>query len=145
MKHEKSAGAVIFYIDKEPVFLFLKYTRYWGFARGWIEAGESEEKAAIREVKEETSLNVKLIPGFKYDQRWFFRFNGEIISKEALFFLAEVSKEEASKVKISDEHEDFAWKNYEDALKIMKIKQNKEMLKKAYEFIKEYRKQRKLI
>ena len=37
-----------------------------------------------------------------------------------------------------------AWLNYEDAMKKMKIKNNKEMLKEAYEFIKEYEKQKKL-
>ena len=122
MKQEKSAGAVIFQIvDNEPLFLLLKYPRYWGFAKGWIESGETEQEAAIREIAEETSLNVSLIPGFKYEQKWMFKFNNEMISKRAVFFLAQVHNPE---VKISDELEDFVWKNYEDALKILKIKNN---------------------
>lgn len=147
MKQETSAGAVIYYIEenKRPKFLLLKYPTYWGFAKGWIEQDEKEEEAAIREVKEETGLKkIKIIPGFKHKQKWFFRFNGEPIKKEAVFFLIEVSKEQVGSVKISEEHEDFKWLSYEEAVKIMKIRDNKEMLEKAYDFVKEHKKQKTL-
>lgn len=148
MKTEKSAGAVIYYFDekeKEPKFLLLKYPAYWGFAKGWLEQGESEEQAAIREIEEETGLKVKIISEFKFEQKWFFKLKGELISKKAVFFLAKISEEQAGKVKISEEHEDFKFLNYEDALKISKIKANREMLEKAYEFIKEHERQKRLV
>lgn len=145
MKYEKSAGAVIYYEDSGKIyFLLLKYPSYWGYAKGWIEAGESEEQAAVREIEEEAGLKVSLIPGFKHGQRWFFRHEGELIYKEAVFFLAQVTREEAGKVKISSEHDDFKWLCYEDAVKIMKVKDNKEMLASALRFIQETRKQKKL-
>jgi len=144
MKNEKSAGAVIYYYDGEPYFLLLKYKNYWGFAKGLIEENESEEETASREVKEETSLEVKFIPGFKERQKWFFRLNGELINKEASYFLAKVSKDDADKVKISFEHEDFKWLNLDDCLKLVKIKANKELLEKTENFIREIEKQKKL-
>lgn len=109
MKQEKSAGAVIFQQKRgEVLFLLLKYPHYWGFAKGWIEENESEEQAARREIEEETGLkDVKIIPGFKFEQNWIFKFNNELIKKRAVFFLVEVSEEEAKNVKISEEHEDF--------------------------------------
>lgn len=145
MENEKSAGAVVYYTDSGKIyFLLLKYPSYWGFAKGWVEEGESEEQAAIREVREETNLGVSLIPGFRHEQKWFFKHDGDLIHKEAVFFLAEIKKEEAMNVKISDEHEDFAWLGYEDAIKIMKVKDNKKMLESALNFILEYRKQKRL-
>lgn len=146
MRQEKSSGAVIYYSDGGKIyFLLLKYPTYWGFAKGWIEENESEEQAAIREIKEETSLQVSLIPGFRYEQKWFFRMNGETIKKEASFFLAKVTWEEAGKTKISKEHDDFSWLEYDSAIKKMRVKDNKLMLASALKFIQEYEMQKKLI
>jgi len=146
MKHEESAGAVIFYLDgKEPIFLLLKYPTYWGFAKGIIEKGESVEETAKREVEEETSFNeLEILPGFEFVQEWFYRFNGELIQKKATFLLAKAKKEQAKDVKLSQEHEAFEWLSYENAIEKMKIKNNKEMLKKASEFIKKHETQKKL-
>ena len=61
---------------------------------------------------------------------------------KATFFLVKVSEEEAEKVKISFEHEEFAWLTFSEAIEKMKIKSNKEMLRKAYEFIFKFEKQK---
>lgn len=134
MRQESSAGAVIFQIkDEKILFLLLKYPTYWGFAKGWIESGESEQQAALREIREETSLIVDLIPGFSFRQNWMFRHEGELIKKQAVFFLAQVPSD--PQVKISDEHDDFRWVTLQDSLKLMKVKNNKQMIQAANEFI----------
>ncbi len=146
MRYEESAGAVIFYLEgKEPKFLLLKYPTYWGFAKGLIESGENVEQTAVREVEEETGFKgLKMIPGFTFMQEWFYKFNDELIKKKATFFLAQVDKKQASEVKLSSEHEAFEWLSYDQAIKIMKVKNNRDMLAKAYEFIKKDEKQKKL-
>lgn len=145
MNYQKSAGIILYYVDKTIMFLLLKYSDYWGYAKGQIEMNESEEQAALRELKEETSIDsVKIIPGFRYSQDWFFRLNNETIKKNAVFFIAKIDKEQVNKVSISFEHEDFAWLNYEDAKTRMKIKNNREMLEAAYNFIIEHEKQKTL-
>jgi len=142
MRYEKSAGIIVYYGGKKNLkFLLLKYPTYWGFPKGIIEEKETEEEAAIRELQEETGLKAEIIPGFKHEQQWFYKYGGELVKKEAVFFLARTSKEEAEKVKISYEHEDFAWLSFSEALEKMKIKSNKEMLRKAYEFISSREKQ----
>ncbi|MFH1501342.1 MAG: NUDIX domain-containing protein [archaeon] len=148
--HEKSAGAVIYYSDHGVIkFLMLKYPTYWGFAKGWIEQGETVKNTAIREIGEETGLkNVELIKGFKHNQEWFFRDykdQSKLIKKQAVFFLVKVTEKQAKEVKVSEEHEDFLWLNYEEALKKIKVKHNKEMIKKAYEHIKKHEAQQKLL
>jgi len=60
-KQEKSAGAVVFYLNKEnlPVFLLLQNTlkkTYWEFPKGKIEENEDIEETVKREIEEETGL-----------------------------------------------------------------------------------------
>jgi len=145
VKKQSSAGILIYFKENEEIkFLFLKYKTYWGFAKGIMEENESEEQTAVREAKEETNLDVTIIPGFKHEQRWFFRFENNLIAKKAIFFIAKVSKEQSNEVKISEEHEAYSWLSLNEAEKVMKIKSNKEMLRKAYDFILEYEKQKTL-
>ncbi len=149
MKNEKSAGAIIFYLKNgEPFFLLLKYTNYWGFVKGNIEAGEEKDifGTVKRESKEEANLDdLRFLPKFKVEQQWFYTFKGERISKTAIFFLAEVSESDAANTKISFEHEDFKWLNFDEAIKISKIKSNRDMLIRAKEVIKESSKQKTLL
>lgn len=146
--NKKSAGAIIYYKDKEIKFLLLKNklkNTYWGFPKGKIEEEESLKETAMREVKEETNLkNIKFLEGFKHSLTWFFRLKGETIKKEAIYLIGKITKENKKKVKLNHENQDFKWLNFENAIKKMKIKNNKEMLKKAYKFIKNYEKQERL-
>jgi 8-oxo-dGTP pyrophosphatase MutT (NUDIX family) len=139
-KYEESAGAIIFYIENnEPVFLLLKYPSYWGFAKGIIEKGENIETTTRREVEEETSLkNIEILPGFSFNQEWFYRFDGKLIKKKATFLLAKVNPDVKDTIKLSYEHEAFEWNNFEIAIQKMRIKNNREMLTAAYKFIKEH-------
>ncbi len=62
MKKEKSCGAlVVRRIGEEPEILLIKHRGgHWAFPKGHVEAGETEEQTAVREVCEETGLTVKL-------------------------------------------------------------------------------------
>ncbi|MCX6748751.1 MAG: NUDIX domain-containing protein [Candidatus Pacearchaeota archaeon] len=146
MIEQKSAGVVVYYLkDGQPIFLLLKYPSYWGFSKGLIEQGEDEKQAAIRELEEEVGIKVEnFISGFEEKQTLFFKFKGEFIRKQVVLFLARVTEQQANSTKISWEHEEFVWLNLDDAISRTRIKANKELLKKAYEFITEYEKQRKL-
>lgn len=42
--------------DHTPLFLLLRAYAYWDFPKGRVEAGEEPFAAALREVREETSL-----------------------------------------------------------------------------------------
>ena len=47
---------VVRMINGKPHVLLLRVFDYWGFPKGEVEPGEQPFEAAIREVKEETSL-----------------------------------------------------------------------------------------
>jgi len=157
-KQEKSAGAIIYYFDSEkdkPYFLLLKNTlktTYWEFPKGKIEENENTEETARREAEEETGLkNLQVIEGFKQTIRWFYKFKGELIRKEAIFILIKVPEDDKNKVKIDSEkyserpeHQEFVWLDFQEASEKLKIKNNREMLEKAYDFIADYERQKKL-
>lgn len=146
MRQEKSAGSIIYTMDRhKQVFFLLIKSNYWGFPKGWVEERESLEEAAKREVKEETNLDVHLIPGFSQKQQWFFKMKGQLVKKDVIFFLAKIPIEDAIKVKISEEHDSYQWALYDEALKLMKIKGNRDLLTAAYNFIKDYEAQKRLI
>lgn len=132
MKNEKSAGVIIFRKrdGKIEYLVLLRNPKYWDLPKGNIETREEEETAAKREVFEETGLKeIKIIPGFKEKEHYFYRMNNELISKDVVFFLAETKNE---KVKISKEHVGFEWLTSEEAVKKVK---SKETMKKADNFL----------
>ena len=60
MRKEKSCGALVVRRGKnETEILLIKHNGgHWAFPKGHVEAGESEEQTALREVQEETGLTV---------------------------------------------------------------------------------------
>ncbi|MEM2508801.1 MAG: diadenosine tetraphosphate hydrolase, partial [Candidatus Thermoplasmatota archaeon] len=75
---------------------------------------------------------LKLIEGFKEKINYFYKREGETIYKEVIYLLAESN---TFYVKLSYEHTDFAWLDYEDAIDKITYENEKKVLRKAYEFI----------
>jgi len=62
MKKEKSCGALVVRRGaNENELLLIKHNGgHWAFPKGHVEANETEEETAYREVQEETGLSVKI-------------------------------------------------------------------------------------
>lgn len=82
-------------IDGEwNVFLiqYRGYEQFWGCPKGHIEPNETPEDAAIRELKEETDLEVKaFLQPEPLLEEFYWHKNGERLLKQVLFFIAEVT------------------------------------------------------
>ena len=67
MKQEKSAGAIVFIKDKEPIYLLLHYeAKHWDFPKGNIEKGEKDIETVKREIEEETGItDIEIVKDFK--------------------------------------------------------------------------------
>ena len=135
MIKEQSAGTVLFIEEyNEKLFLLLHYpTGHWDFVKGKIENNESLEQAAIRETKEETGItDIEFIKGFKEKIEYSFKFNGDIVQKEVIFFLA---KTNTKQVMISDEHLDYVWLDFNNALNKITYENAKNILKKSKNYL----------
>lgn len=128
---EKSAGAVVFHPGVVPEYLLI-LSSYWEFPKGQVEPDESEAEAAIREVREETGLKVKLLPGFRQHVDYFYRRGGNLIKKQVVYFLGEA---ENGDVRVSWEHQQAEWLAFEEALARLKYENARRLLTKADEFL----------
>ncbi len=83
MKKEKSCGCII--LDNNMVLLVKHNAGHWDFPKGHVENNETEEQTAIREVKEETNIDVEIIPGYRYVIQYSPKEN---VIKDVVFFIA---------------------------------------------------------
>lgn len=130
---EKSCGVVIYRrIGGNLEFLSIsnRSDGHWGFPKGHVEKDESEEETAIREVNEETGLQVNLIFGFRESVEYLVK---EDIKKEVVFFLARCNAQEVY-IQL-DEIVDYKWANYKDSKYLLDYESSKIVLDKAYGFI----------
>ncbi len=137
MKHESSAGVVVYHRDTETntiQYLLLHYPGgHWGFPKGKVEKGEELRKAAVREVKEETGLDVEPVGTFTQAITYYFRDrDGTLVDKEVTFFVAET---ENTQVTLSEEHQDYTWLPIAPALEKLTYNNSRQLLRMANQYI----------
>ncbi len=79
---EKSCGAVV--INNGQVLLIQSNEGIYGFPKGHMEEGESEKQTAIREVKEETNVDIIIDSNQKYTMSYLVK---DIIPKDVVYFI----------------------------------------------------------
>lgn len=129
MKYEKSCGAIIFNGNK--VLVLQQTAGHWGFPKGHVEANETEVETAIREIKEETNLDVEINEKFRYLESYS---PEEGVEKDVIYFLA---KMKSGEIRAQEEEvQKIEWLSYENALERLTYNNSKQLLKKAW---KDYR------
>ena len=130
--YESSCGAVVFNEEKgERQFLLIRNRRsaHWGFPKGHIEPGETKEETAIREVLEETGLNIEIVRGFVKNSEYIIQ--GKI-EKSVSIFLGKTTEFD---YKLQEEEiEECGWYTYNDALRILNYENDKYILTEAAKF-----------
>jgi len=131
MIQETSAGIVLFRKEKSKIlFLLLHYpSGHWDFVKGKKESGETYHRTALREAREETGItDIEFVNNFEEWIEYNFQYEGELVQKKVVFFLAETKTKE---IVISFEHQDFVWLEFDDAIKKITFENAKKVLKKA--------------
>jgi bis(5'-nucleosidyl)-tetraphosphatase len=140
VKRQVVAGFVVFRRTEEGVKFLLLYRRgnYWNFPKGHFEEGEDSMATALRETQEETGIrkeDLRIIPGFKAYEKFYFVKENEKIHDTVILYLAETKKAEV--VLVPREHSGFAWFLYPDTVRVLggKYVGTKRVLKLAHDFI----------
>ena len=131
MIEETSAGIVLFRKEgSKKLFLLLHYpSGHWDFVKGKMEQGESTHQTAVREAQEETGItDITFVENFEEWIEYNFKYQGELIQKKVVFFLAETKTKE---IKISHEHSGYIWMDYNASMEKTTFDNAKTVLTKA--------------
>ena len=87
MKHEKSCGAVVYKVEDGQLLFLVEHMvkGHISIPKGHVEGNETEEETALREIREETGLEVELDTVFRHETSWS---PSEGIMKQVIFFCA---------------------------------------------------------
>ena len=133
-RNEVSAGGVVYRREDEGIEMALAARRTrrgelaWGLAKGAIEPGESEEQAAVREVLEETGLEVDVEADLG-DIRYFYVWEGVRVRKRVHFFLMRMTGGDVAHH--DTEMEDVRWFPLRTAAKRAAYKGEREVIERA--------------
>jgi len=102
--------------------------RVWGLPKGTPEEGEELEETAVREVTEETGLEVRILDKVGVVEYWFAR-EGIRFHKWVHHYLMEATGGDPS---LHDgEYDRVEWRLVEDAVRALSFKNESEMVDKA--------------
>lgn len=129
VRKEKSCGAVIWRMqDGRREYLLIQHQNggHWSFPKGHVEAGETEEETACREIWEETGLSAMLDTSFRH----VVTFSPKPRTlKDVIFFLATVKPGTARRQE--KEILSLGWFPFEEACAQVTFASDKELLAAA--------------
>lgn len=134
MIYEKSCGAIVFTGTGDGIryLLVRNLTGIYGFPKGHMEPGETEEQTARREILEEVGLTVELIPGFRAEDAYPIP-QKENTCKQIVYFLAAYDNQAFSYQK--EELSDALLADYETAMSLFQYPSSKRLLTEAHNFL----------
>lgn len=141
MKEEKSCGAVCWRAagaDREYLVLRHQNGGHWAFAKGHVEAGETETETALREIREETGLVARLDEGFRH-ATYYSPAPG--VNKEVVYFAAQVPAQGAKRQQ--EEVRELRFAAYAEAMELLTYENDKRILQAAHEYLELHKKDRK--
>lgn|SRR5574344_298226 len=121
MNKEVSCGTII--IKDNKVLLIKSLKDEYGFPKGHMENEETEIETAIRETKEETNINVKIINNKRYVINYIVKNN---IHKDVIYYLAKPI-EPINLIAQKEEIKEIKWVNIDDVINMLPFENLKEM------------------
>lgn len=135
MKTEISCGAVVFTRESgELRYVIVRSLEgFYGFPKGHMEPGESEKETALREIKEETGLNVSLICGFRTEDSHAFCQDGVLRRKNIIYYLAQYENQ----LPIAQESElrSIHIMDFDSAMQAFQFESSRRILTEAHAFL----------
>ena len=131
-REETSAGGVVYRREGDaPLFLLIRDSyRNWGFPKGHLKDGEAPDRAALREVSEETGLASLELCSVIDVIDWHFRFRGRKIHKVCHFYLLE-TRETRTAPQRSEGITECRWAEYREAVRLISYANARKVLDRA--------------
>jgi mutator protein MutT len=134
-----SAGGVAFRRNGsrvEAAIVSVNPSRRWQLPKGIIDAGETPEIAAVREVREEAGIETELLELIEKVEYWYVGFHkGERVRfhKFVYFYLMKYLRGDTA----DHDHEiaEARWASRDEAIERLAFKSEKEVVRKAFDII----------
>ena len=129
MKRETSCGALVVRKNGESYDLVLlrhRFGGHWSFPKGHVEAGENERQTALREVREETGLTIRLLDGFRESVEYFPKPG---VKKQVVYFLGEALGDKL--VRQEEEISELKWASIAEADGLVTFANDKRLIRLA--------------
>jgi 8-oxo-dGTP pyrophosphatase MutT (NUDIX family) len=124
-RYSHAGGVVARTVNGEREYLLVEARRsrgVWVLPKGHIEAGETPEAAAVREVEEEAGVRAAIVARAG---------DGEYVADgkrvRTIFFLMRYEGEAGR-----SEDRDLTWRRYDDALKLLTFDDTRRVLRQAH-------------
>ena len=130
--YDISIGFIL--VNNKGNFLVMKKAidGVWDFPKGHVKPEDTDElTTAIRELKEETEIDIeklKPVEGFRNENTYI---NPEGVHRKIILFLARCDTDPV----LSDEHTAYEWANLERAKELLHFQGGQEAVTKASEFL----------
>ena len=130
---EKSCGAIVYKEENGELKFLLVHQNNgnYSFPKGHMEEGESELETTLREIKEETNLDVEVDTNFRYEISYFMEHKN--VWKDAVYFVATPKTFDLKNQE--GEITECVWNNYEKTMELLSFDNIKEVFEKAYIYI----------
>jgi len=126
-----SSGCAV--IDSGGRVLLLRRAdeRIWGLPKGTVEHGETLEQTAVREVREETGLRVRILaPLTEIRYRFYSPRDDANVAKRVVYFLAQ---RVGGRLKPEPGFDDVRWFTRSDALRRLHFDNDRNVVRRAFE------------
>ncbi len=133
MNYEKSCGAIVyrkFHGNTEILLIRHIKSGYWSFPKGHVEGDETEVETAMREIKEETNIDVLIDTGFRETVSFSPRRD---TSKTVVYFVAKALNSDTKPQ--AEEISEIRWVEIGQALSHLTYDNDKLVVSKAKAFI----------
>ena len=132
-----SAGGVAYRAIDDRIEIAIILTipeRRWQLPKGIIDAGETPEQAALREVREEAGIDTELIEVLNRTEYWFTADRDGVRSRFHKYVHWFLLKYTSGDVANHDhEVEEARWVEFGEALKLLAFKNERDIVEKAIE------------
>ena len=135
MLHEKTCGAIVYRKSHgNTEILLIKHINsgHWSFPKGHVEGNETEVETAIREIKEETAIDVMIDPTFRETVSYYPKRDTQ---KTVVYFIGKAKNYDY--IPQEEEISEIRWVDIGYASNILTYENDKNIVNKAKTAIKE--------